>query len=151
MWPFKRMPKLSLEEWAAQKPPAPCNNQKGHYFWTEIEGWPCPTCAAIEKRKKNDAEEDRLAEKIAQKVAALMKGSTLPGVTLEDLSVTVNSGGTSTPLVAPELSLAAYRNKVIEECAALCDERSKYFNRAAAEQYEAEDCASAIRAMKEQP
>ena len=47
----------------------------------------------------------------------------------------------------PEQSLAAYRNKVIEECAEKCDaqsiepecpERAKY-------------CADAIRAMKEQP
>jgi len=45
MWPFKKTPKLSLEEWAATKPPAPCGNQKEHYFWTEIECWPCPICA----------------------------------------------------------------------------------------------------------
>lgn len=77
MWPFpKRTPKLSLEEWAAEKAPAPCGFQKEHYFWTEIDGFPCPKCAAVEKRKKKDAEEDLLAEKIAQKVAALIKGGT---------------------------------------------------------------------------
>ena len=42
----------------------------------------------------------------------------------------------------PEQSLAEYRNKVIEECAALCD-------RFAAREMHPAECASAIRAMKE--
>ena len=51
----------------------------------------------------------------------------------------------------PEQSLDEYRNKVIEACAKLCDERSAYFNSASAEHFEAADCAAGLRAMKEQP
>lgn len=65
MWPFSRKPKLSLEEWAATKPLAPCGYQKEHFYWTEIEGWPCPKCARIEREKQKSAEEDRMAEKVA--------------------------------------------------------------------------------------
>lgn len=68
MWPFKKTPKLSLEEWAATKPPAPCGNQKEHYFWTEIECWPCPICAKIKEQKQKEEDENRMAEKIAAAV-----------------------------------------------------------------------------------
>lgn len=69
MWPFKKTPKVTLAEYAATRPAAPCGNQIEHVRWTEFEGWPCPVCAAIEASKRKEAEEDRMAEKIAHAVA----------------------------------------------------------------------------------
>ena len=56
---------MTMEEYAATRPPAPCGQQKEHVFWTEIEGFPCPRCGAIEEFKRRDADENRMAEKIA--------------------------------------------------------------------------------------
>lgn len=72
-WPFKRKPKISFEEWASTQPAAPCGYQNDHYFWEEIEGWPCPRCAAMEKSKLEVENENRLAEKIAAALYRRMK------------------------------------------------------------------------------
>lgn len=72
MWPFKRQPTMTTEEYAATRPPAPCGNQKEHVFWTEIEGLGCPVCAGIKKRKKQMEDENRMAEKIAAAVIRQM-------------------------------------------------------------------------------
>ena len=43
----------------------------------------------------------------------------------------------------------AVRNEALEEAAKECDERFTYYSRGACEGYEAENCAAAIRALKE--
>ena len=50
---------------------------------------------------------------------------------------------------APNLERFAtlIRKEAFEAAAKLCDERITYFNRGAAEAYEAENCAAAIREM----
>lgn len=68
MWPFKKKPVMTEEEYAATRPPAPCGDQKTHVHWTELEGRPCPICTRIEKEQQALKAEDRLAEKIANAV-----------------------------------------------------------------------------------
>lgn len=70
MWPFKKREKMTLEQYAATRPAAPCGEQTTHVEWTEIHGMPCPKCARIARDKKKDADESRMAEKIA---AALIR------------------------------------------------------------------------------
>lgn len=68
IWPFKRVPRLTLDEAVADRPMPPCGNKRGHYNWT-FQGIRCPHCAADEIRRQELADEDRMAEKIAQRVA----------------------------------------------------------------------------------
>lgn len=70
-WPFNRPKPVSFRETVRSMPPAPCGKQYDHYYWTELEGFPCPTCAAMELRRREAEAEDRLAEKIAARVHAL--------------------------------------------------------------------------------
>lgn len=59
-----------------ERPPAPCGNDKEHYFWTEVEGWPCPCCAGIRRREREREDEDRLAAKIAANVVRMQRRRT---------------------------------------------------------------------------
>lgn len=69
MWPFKKRDKpMTVEEYAAPWPPAPCGNQKEHIFWEELNDTRCPVCAGIERRKRKEEDENRMAEKIAAAV-----------------------------------------------------------------------------------
>lgn len=68
VWPFKRAPSITLDEAIADKPMPPCGDKREHYTW-KFQGFPCPLCAADVMRKQELADEDRLAEKIAQRVA----------------------------------------------------------------------------------
>ena len=68
MWPFKRKEK---EAKVTEREPSPCGDDECHYRW-EYDGWPCPKCAAIEAQRERDADEDRLARKIATQVATLL-------------------------------------------------------------------------------
>ena len=73
---------MTTEEYAATKPPAPCGNQTEHVFWTEIQGMSCPVCAGIARQKRQEEDEDRMAEKIA---AAVVRQLSYSGTPLEDL------------------------------------------------------------------
>lgn len=68
IWPFNKKPVMTQEEWAEKQPPAPCADQQQHYFW-KLNGISCPICAGQKEADKKIAEENRLAEKIAAKVA----------------------------------------------------------------------------------
>lgn len=57
------------------RPPAPCGDDKEHYYWEEI-GWSCPVCSGIEDRKREQREKEELAEMIAQKVVGKLKNET---------------------------------------------------------------------------
>lgn len=61
---------MSFEAFAETRPPAPCGFQKEHAHWVDVEGWPCPKCAAKAEHEQKEADENRLADKIA---AALMR------------------------------------------------------------------------------
>lgn len=73
IWPFKRKPAIPFSELAAQQPPAPCGNQYEHYRWKMVEGMPCPACAADRARAQKLADDERMADLIAAKVAAKLK------------------------------------------------------------------------------
>lgn len=68
IWPFKRKPRMTLAEFAAQFPPAPCGHQETHYEWTKLEGVSCPACLAQADHRVKDIEMDRLADKIADRL-----------------------------------------------------------------------------------
>lgn len=72
MWPFKRKPVMTQEEYAATRPPPPCGEQTKHVFWTEIQGMRCPVCAGIANRMHKEEAENRMAEKIAAAVVRQM-------------------------------------------------------------------------------
>jgi hypothetical protein len=67
IWPFKKTQKVTLAEFVAQFPPAPCGDQEAHYEWT-LQGVVCPCCAAIRTRRQKDAELDALADKIVARL-----------------------------------------------------------------------------------
>lgn len=73
MWPFKKREVVSMDDFVKQLPPAPCGQQKDHYYWTEFEGFSCPHCARQKKKADEDAREDRMARKIAEHVVAIMR------------------------------------------------------------------------------
>lgn len=73
MWPFSKKPKMSMEEYAATRPPAPCGEQKTHVYWKEIERTTCPACAAKAAQEEKRRDMERLAEEIAQRVVAKLK------------------------------------------------------------------------------
>ena len=75
MWPFKRKTKITaipMEEYAKTRPVAPCGIQKEHVFWTEIQGMPCPMCAAQREIERKEQDENRMADKIAEAVVRKM-------------------------------------------------------------------------------
>lgn len=72
MWPFKSKPAMTVEEYAATRPPAPCGEQTKHVFWTEMENMTCPVCEAKANRVRREKDEDRMAEKIAAAVIRQM-------------------------------------------------------------------------------
>jgi hypothetical protein len=77
IWPFKpKQPRLSMEEYAAQQPPAPCGEQTIHYEWNHFESMGCPCCAAIRKQREKNAELDALADKIVARLQAHVSGVT---------------------------------------------------------------------------
>ena len=67
MWPLKRKLKISFEDFAATRPPAPCGDQTRHVY-AEIHGLKCDRCYTLERER----EENRLAEKIASAVVRLL-------------------------------------------------------------------------------
>jgi hypothetical protein len=68
MWPFKRKPRVSMEEFAAQFPAPPCGQQTIHYEWVKVNSMACPACCVDRKRREKDAELDALADKIAARL-----------------------------------------------------------------------------------
>ena len=68
MWPFEKRQKMTVEEYAATRPEAPCGNQKEHVYWTEFQSTACPVCAAKAELERKEQKENRLAEKIAAAV-----------------------------------------------------------------------------------
>ncbi len=70
-WPFKRTPVQTLEEAVKDKPMPRCGKKTAHYNLT-FQGAPCFECAAIRRREKQEEDENRLADKIATRVAALI-------------------------------------------------------------------------------
>ena len=77
-----------------QRPPAPCGNDKVHYYWTE-DVHPrlfCPKCAAInqqetenrlarEAKERREVEQEALAQRIADIVVErLRKDKYPPGI-----------------------------------------------------------------------
>lgn len=68
-WPFNRPPVPHFRETVKSLPPAPCGKQYEHYQWEHIEGMSCPVCARQAAERKERAAEDRLAAKIADRVA----------------------------------------------------------------------------------
>lgn len=62
IWPFKpKAPRLSMEEYAAQQPPAPCGQQTTHYSWEHFESMTCPACASKQKAEREAVERGLLA------------------------------------------------------------------------------------------
>lgn len=78
MWPFKRRPVKTMEQLAAEQPPAPCGKQTTHWQWVLIEGWACPACAANERHAKERAAEKRMAGLIADAVVAKLAEKPIP-------------------------------------------------------------------------
>lgn len=74
MWPFKKKePKMSWGEYLDTLPEPMCNEKWEHYHWTLNVGWSCPLCVGIEKQREKEADEDRLAKKIAKEIYELNK------------------------------------------------------------------------------
>ena len=46
------------------KPPAPCGNDKEHYYWIDEGMFPCPCCSALEALEQD--KENKLKEQQAQ-------------------------------------------------------------------------------------
>ena len=63
---------MSLEEYAATQPLAPCGNQTDHYYWA-LRGWPCSVCAAQKKAERQRKKDRAMANMIAEKLNELMK------------------------------------------------------------------------------
>lgn len=72
MWPFKKKePVMSWSEYLDTLPEPMCKDKKEHYHWELNVGWNCPLCAGIEKQREKEADEDRLAKKIAKEIYEL--------------------------------------------------------------------------------
>lgn len=96
MWPFEPKPDLTAERRDLAKPSAPCGNNLAHHEWT-TQGWACPVCAGIAKRKREEAKQDALAEKIVEKLCAL----------------NVNDRAESAEKTVRELELESQRNELM--------------------------------------
>lgn len=71
VWPFKRAPRITLDEAIADKPMPPCGRKREHYNLI-FQGVVCPRCAAKEQQEQKMRDEDRLADKIAVRVARIL-------------------------------------------------------------------------------
>lgn len=77
MWPFKaKVPAIPYEELVETYPPAPCEEQYKHYYWEELQGWPCPRCEKQREDKLALEKEQRFAKLIATEVVALLNTPT---------------------------------------------------------------------------
>ncbi len=73
MWPFNRVKPPTLAERAALKPPVPCGQQVAHYEWEWDMGMSCPMCAGQKARAKKDADDQRMADRIATAVVKRLR------------------------------------------------------------------------------
>jgi hypothetical protein len=73
MWPFKRTPVKTIEQIAAEKPPAPCGRQVSHYEWEIGTGVGCPHCAGIRDAARKQRNRELLAEAIADAIVRKLK------------------------------------------------------------------------------
>lgn len=74
-WPFKRTPRITLDEAIAGEPMPPCGRKREHYNYIFLGGQ-CPHCTAKEKHEQKMRDEDRLADKIAVRVARILARAT---------------------------------------------------------------------------
>ena len=74
-WPFNRPEPRSFDEFVATLDPAPCGKQREHYHWEISAGMPCPICTGIKRRKREMEAEDRMADKVAERIARRLKES----------------------------------------------------------------------------
>lgn len=58
-------------------PEPPCGDPEEHYYWVNEGAMPCPKCRAIEVRKRELEEEDRILRKLAKLIASEMKNNEL--------------------------------------------------------------------------
>ena len=58
-------------------PMPPCGDPEEHYYWATKVSMPCPKCRAIESRKRELEEEDRILRKLAKLIASEMKNNEL--------------------------------------------------------------------------
>lgn len=65
IWTFKKAVK-------EPRPPAPCGNDKTHYYWRDMD-WPCPICRGIAKAAEDEAKENHYIEKLATAIAQKLK------------------------------------------------------------------------------
>lgn len=72
IWPFKRKPVRTFEEAIAEEPMPLCGNKEKHYMW-KWNGVACPLCAAKRQRQEQRETEERMANLIAVRVAAILK------------------------------------------------------------------------------
>lgn len=72
IWPFKRKEVLTFADYVAAQPVPPCGDAKLHYAW-HLNGVPCTTCAVNAERARKEADENRMAEKIAAAVVKKIK------------------------------------------------------------------------------
>ncbi len=73
LWPFKKRQVMTQEEWLASKPMPPCGHKELHYHWEHTVGsFPCPKCTAIREQRAKEEKENRLADKIAERVVKLL-------------------------------------------------------------------------------
>ena len=56
------------------QPPAPCGNDKEHYYWIGI-GWSCPVCLGKRQRAEQLAKEERDLDRLASKIASRLNSS----------------------------------------------------------------------------
>lgn len=79
IWPFKKVDKVSFDDYVAALAPAPCGNQREHYFWTDLEKGRCPVCSRMAREKKEQEDQDRMARLIAKRVVELLKENARAG------------------------------------------------------------------------
>ncbi len=72
IWPFKKRETISFEDYVQTLPMPECGNPVEHYTYI-YDGAHCMDCQLIEADKLEQAKEDRLAQKIAEQVVALIK------------------------------------------------------------------------------
>lgn len=73
---FKRTPEQTWEDFLAEQPEPPCGDKETHYRWRIVEGMPCPKCTLNRQIAKERQDREALAEAIASKVLAGLKGKT---------------------------------------------------------------------------
>lgn len=69
IWSFKpKQPRMTMDEYAAHQPPAPCGAQTVHYQWEHFEAMGCPRCAAKRKDEREEVERGLLAISIVNEM-----------------------------------------------------------------------------------